>query len=225
MQAIEDEDLPITDLVLSSNKLPDTIPELVKFISDGNDVIKMFKAQLSRLKNINGANDFCEKCLVNGQIYACILIDAQVRLGEYILRLPDFHSSGKGTMKRKQLPEGIEKKKSHYAQQLAKHPELVEEAKRDAVANGDLPLRSHVIQKIEAKKQYSNWKAEWQGLPEFEQEDLTSFRKIIVHFQTENDVDNFSKLIGQKLSPKSKSIWFPEQQIRHHANKLYIDES
>jgi len=38
------------------------------------------------------------------------------RLGELIENTPDFHSSGKGTMKRKELPSGLDKKQSHYAQ-------------------------------------------------------------------------------------------------------------
>ncbi len=37
-------------------------------------------------------------------------------MGVMLEAIPDFHSSGKGTMKRKELPPGIEKKDSHYAQ-------------------------------------------------------------------------------------------------------------
>lgn len=55
------------------------------------------------------------------------------------------------------------------------------------------------------------WKKEWKGMPEFIQEDLlTSTRSIIIHFETKEDVDKFSELIGQKIMPKTKSIWFPK---------------
>ena len=54
--------------------------------------------------------------------------------------------------------------------------------------------------------------AEWQGMPEFQQEDLTSFRKIVVHFAKQEDIDNFSKLISQKLSEKTRAIWYPKSQ-------------
>jgi len=33
-------------------------------------------------------------------------------MGEMLAAIPDFHSSGKGTMKRKELPAGINKKRS-----------------------------------------------------------------------------------------------------------------
>ena len=70
-----------------------------------------------------------------------------------------------------------------------------------------------------------SWKEEWKGMPEFIQEDLTSFRKIIVHFKCQEDVDTFAKLIGQKITPKSPSLWYPKYEIRRYADKRYIDES
>lgn len=69
------------------------------------------------------------------------------------------------------------------------------------------------------------WKQEWKDMPEFVQEDLTSYRKIIVHFKCKEDVDEFAKLIGQKISPKQPSICFPERVIRRYADKRYVNES
>ena len=69
-----------------------------------------------------------------------------------------------------------------------------------------------------------NWKDEWQGMPEFEMEDLSSFRKIIVHFRNQEDIDKFAELIGQKIT-KAPSIWYPEWKKRRYADKRYVDES
>ena len=69
-----------------------------------------------------------------------------------------------------------------------------------------------------------NWKNEWQDMPEFEMEDLSSFRKIIVHFRNQEDIDKFAKLIGQKIT-KAPSIWYPEWKKRRYADKRYVDES
>ena len=69
-----------------------------------------------------------------------------------------------------------------------------------------------------------NWKDEWQDMPEFEMEDLSSFRKIIVHFRNQEDIDKFAKLIGQKIT-KAPSIWYPEWKKRRYADKRYVDES
>ena len=48
-----------------------------------------------------------------------------------------------------------------------------------------------------------HWTKEWQDMPEFIQEDLTSFRKIVVHFKNNDDADKFSKLMREyKLDEK-----------------------
>lgn len=57
----------------------------------------------------------------------------------------------------------------------------------------------------------SLWRAEWQGMPEFVQEKQRPFAQIIVRFETEADLQAFAALIGQKLTPKTKSIWHPHR--------------
>lgn len=69
------------------------------------------------------------------------------------------------------------------------------------------------------------WKKEWVGMPEFIQEDLTPWKQIIVSFEDYGDIQSFSKLIGQKLTSDTRSIWFPEAEIGRYKNKRYIDES
>lgn len=66
---------------------------------------------------------------------------------------------------------------------------------------------------------------EWEGMPEFVQEKQEPFAKIIVRFRTKQDLDEFSKLIGQPLTSNTKSIWHPYLLKGIHANKRYVDES
>lgn len=54
-----------------------------------------------------------------------------------------------------------------------------------------------------------NFEEAWQGMPEFEQDDATGCRKIIVHFKDWKDVNEFAKLVNQKITDKTKSIWYP----------------
>tara|TARA_Y100000310_G_scaffold325015_1_gene387812 strand:+ start:1512 stop:1775 length:264 start_codon:yes stop_codon:yes gene_type:complete len=68
------------------------------------------------------------------------------------------------------------------------------------------------------------WRKEWQDMPEYEMEDLTSFQSVIVHFETEEDRDNFAKLMEQNITYLTKSIWFPKVKIAHFMNKRYIVE-
>lgn len=69
-----------------------------------------------------------------------------------------------------------------------------------------------------------SWKKDWSGMPEFNQKDITSFNSIIVHFENRADMDAFSKLIGQKLTYKTRSIWYPEAEIGRMTDKLFVSE-
>lgn len=65
--------------------------------------------------------------------------------------------------------------------------------------------------------------AEWKGMPEFEMEDLTSKRKLILHFRSEDDVEKFATLIGQDITAKQASLWYPYMPPRTIADKHYVD--
>lgn len=67
------------------------------------------------------------------------------------------------------------------------------------------------------------WANEWHDMPEFVQEDLTPFKSLIVHFETQEDLDKFSELVGRKLYTTTQSIWFPEEEIGRYSNKRFND--
>lgn len=62
---------------------------------------------------------------------------------------------------------------------------------------------------------------EWEGMPEWNQKNLMAFRRIIVHFRNQNDVDRFAKLVNQKILDKTKFIWFPIQPAETAKDKIY----
>jgi len=63
---------------------------------------------------------------------------------------------------------------------------------------------------------------EWSnGMPEFEIEDKTSYRHVIVHFKNEANVQKFFNLIGQKDTGKTKSIWYPEEENMDTESRRY----
>jgi len=62
---------------------------------------------------------------------------------------------------------------------------------------------------------------EWEGMPDFEQDDKTSFRHVIVHFENNDDVEEFFSIIGQSHTDKTNSIWFPEQEKMDTEAKRY----
>lgn len=63
--------------------------------------------------------------------------------------------------------------------------------------------------------------AEWEWMPEFDQWDKASYRHIIVHFNTDEEAQEFGQVIGQNITDKTKSIWFPEQDRMDTESKRY----
>lgn len=64
--------------------------------------------------------------------------------------------------------------------------------------------------------------AEWGGMPEFSQKDKTAFRSIVVHFRTQEDVDQFAKKVGLKITAQTRYLWFPDIEIERLVDKRYV---
>ncbi len=69
-----------------------------------------------------------------------------------------------------------------------------------------------------------DWKNEWKDMPEFIQEESKPFSSIIIRFATEKDMLEFSEMIGQKITPKTKSLWHPKLVRGLDTIKRYVDE-
>ena len=68
------------------------------------------------------------------------------------------------------------------------------------------------------------YETEWRGMPEFNQPDNGAFRQIIISFDDQAGVDKFAKLIGQSLTDKTKSVWFPPRPMNKVADLFYFDQ-
>ena len=61
----------------------------------------------------------------------------------------------------------------------------------------------------ELGREINNIDKEWIDMPEYNSENMKSYRKIIVHFANEENIKTFFELINQKYTEKTKFIWFP----------------
>lgn len=50
----------------------------------------------------------------------------------------------------------------------------------------------------------------WVDMPDFHQPSKRPYAKVNVSVRNEDDLQALAKLLGQKLTPKTKSVWFPE---------------
>jgi hypothetical protein len=68
------------------------------------------------------------------------------------------------------------------------------------------------------------WKKHWCGMPEFKQRDLTPVKQLTVNFEKQEDIEAFAELVGQTITPDTRSIWYPEADINHYVNKRFSAE-
>lgn len=69
------------------------------------------------------------------------------------------------------------------------------------------------------------WRDEWQNMPEYVQDNLLPEYSVKINFLSAKDLQDFSELIGQPITTKTKSVWFPAQQKANLNRFVYVDET
>ena len=77
---------------------------------------------------------------------------------------------------------------------------------------------------LEYEEGHTDPNREWTGMPEFNQQDLTAYRSLKINFSSQEDVNNFAHLVGQVITDKTRSIWYPAAEIGTIADKRYEQE-
>ena len=67
------------------------------------------------------------------------------------------------------------------------------------------------------------WYEHWVGMPEFVQENHEPFKSVIVHFANSQDLAMFSRLVDQRITLRTQSIWYPEAEIGRFADIRFAD--
>lgn len=87
-------------------------------------------------------------------------------------------------------------------------------------------MEDKVLSLFNDSESEADWKKEWQGMPEFVQGKTDKpYAQIIFRFANEKDIKAFAKLIGQKLTNRTKSAWYPQIERGLDSHKIYVDES
>jgi hypothetical protein len=68
-----------------------------------------------------------------------------------------------------------------------------------------------------------DWKKEWQNMPEFIQNDTKPVFSLNVNFLSVEDMNNFSEIIGKRISFTTKSVIFTNQDDK--TKGIYVDET
>ena len=67
------------------------------------------------------------------------------------------------------------------------------------------------------------WEEHWQGMPDYTSESQMPKKTVYVHFRNKKDIQEFAKLLGQKIGDRTKSIWYPKLDINHVKNYIWVD--
>jgi|TARA_R100000152_G_C6625805_1_gene75022 hypothetical protein len=102
------------------------------------------------------------------------------------------------------------------------------------MSNNKQTAKEELLEKIEFNKQPNlldamgatkDWEKEWQSMPEFVMGNTEPFQRITISFQSQEDVKQFAELIGQTITSKTASLWYPQQEgYVAPKNFLYVDQ-
>lgn len=139
------------------DNLPTKPEELKKFILIGRDIVQAHKLKIKAIKDVGDAATAHKAALEDGQTVAEVVLDAEAKLGEMLAARPakrgrtkEYGSKG-GTIP--DLPSGIDKKMSHKAQQIHKHPDVVDKCKKKCREKGELVTSQCVLREVRKTNQ------------------------------------------------------------------------
>lgn len=152
-------------IVSREGKLPATLDDLSKFVLIGREKLVAVRAEIRAIEKVGLAQEVRKQKLKEAQDIADTVLDAEVRIGELMEKVPKatpnnnpFHENDSTVdlvkPKSQVIQEaGFTQKQVERFQTLARHPEIVEQAKAEARDNDDIVSRSLVLNKIREKKQ------------------------------------------------------------------------
>lgn len=141
-------------ITTSQAQLPDTIPDLAKFVLIGRDQLKAVRAKIHAIDKVGMAREVYQQKLEEAQQIAEVVTDAECRIGE-LLQNTELNKGGRPSANKTSRPQstslkdiGISKDQSSQFQFMANHPESVAKAKERARKDGTVLSRNAVIQQI-----------------------------------------------------------------------------
>lgn len=112
-------------------------------------------------------------------------------------------------------PDGIAQKLAIYDNRCGEvglewDPEVMRALQDAEFPLGDMFFANELNTILNSSDGPDDPNAEWQGMPEFEQENVGI--KMTVHFMCQEDKDEFCSLIRQPKAIGAKYLWHPEQE-------------
>ncbi len=146
-------------------ELPANIDDLSRFVLVGREKLVAVRAEIRAIDKVGLAKGVREQKLHEAQLISEAVLDAEVRIGQLMRDVPKADNGGanqyrakdpavgKKQSKRQVIEEsGFSKTQVQRFEELASHPEIVEQAKAEARENDDIVSRSLVLNMIKNQK-------------------------------------------------------------------------
>lgn len=103
---------------------------------------------------------------------------------------------------------------------------LLQEARQAADDSKPLQQMLQKIAFIQDVPAEQSAETEWIDMPEFDNQTIKDyFHRIIVYFETEDDMRAFAQLVGQAVNDKTKYIRIPKQRRANLKSYVALDET
>jgi N6-adenosine-specific RNA methylase IME4 len=140
-----------------SIQLPDNAADLAKFVLFNREKLVAMRANIRALNKLDIATAVRVQKMDEAQDIAAVLLDAEVRLGELFAGMEATRNrhltpsiGGRSTKYEtiRSLGFADPEKTAHRFELMAKHKDIVERVKLEAVEDDDIPTRSAVLRQI-----------------------------------------------------------------------------
>ena len=143
----------MNEIEVVQKNLPATLPELSKFVLIGREKLTAVRAEIRAIEKVGLAQEVREQKLKEAQAIAEAVLDAEVRIGELMEKMPKAKENqytkmqtDSGVVRQKPKTEvireaGFSPKQAERFQTIAKHPEAVKQAKAEAREQDEVVTR------------------------------------------------------------------------------------
>ena len=165
----------MNEITVQAKQLPNNLPDLAAFVLVGREKLTAVRAEIRAIDKLQLAEDVRQQKRDEAQMLSEALLDAEVRIGELTKAIPkappdrgNQYTGGKPTalsQSQKSKSEvitdlGFTPKQVERFEILANNPDVVEEVKREARENDDIPTRTRVIDIVQQRKKAENARIE-----------------------------------------------------------------
>lgn len=208
------------DIQKQQKQLPDTLPDLARFVLIGREKLNAVRAEIRAIQKVGLAKEVHDQKLLEAQEIAEAVLDAEVKVGELTSEIPKatpnnnpFHEIRNTAElvkpKSEQLKEiGIKQDTAERFEHLARHPEAVEQAKREARENGEVVTRQKALDIITKSHQHKpaavKAREEHEDFQQKKQEQVIEFREAV---RDRNNMDILAMDFTHKCGRVRQVAW------------------